>query len=1377
MAEVIQVDIDARKSVSGSKDVVRSFGVVGQGSDKALASVKKFGAGLGLAFSAVAITRFTKDVARSFLEFDAALNQSIAIMGDVGRVMREEMAVAAKRASEEFNFAAKDTAESFFFLASAGLTAEQSIVSLGQVMAFAKAGMFDLATATDLATDAQSALGLTVDDATKNLVNLTRVTDVLVKANTLANASVQQFSTALTTEAGAALKTFGKDIEEGVAVLAAFADQGVKGEKAGTALSRILRLMSAAAIKNADAYERLNIEVFDNTGQMRNFADILEDLERATASMSDETRTAALEQLGFQARVQGVILPLLGTSQAIREYEIELRKAGGTTRDVAEKQMQAPLERLGAAANVLRNAMFEVGESLTRALVPAMESAARNVDKLREAAIALGIALGAAGLAGAIVLMVKAWRAFIALQTVTVVLSLVTSINSLRAAIALLQISMGPVGWLILGITAITGAVLLWRRAQEKNREEIERQVQTLNEKREALTKLNQAQLIALDVQLRTNIALRVAKSAGTGQFAGQPAGISTEQGDILRREVILLKEVQRLLKENATLPELTVAVDRTSESVDLLGDTTADAEKASQELVESLRIQARQQGELTAASSTHEAILQQVIRDQELENALREAAATATGKHAEEIEALIRQIQEQKVARENLTEAERRAREENERARREAKEQADADVAVAEESMKRANALFRQGMANIQDTISGGFSDLFESGLRGFEDFAASVLDVMAGMAAQIASLMTADRLGIEKLSDEAKDALSIVSKLAGGLIGFGAGQAGGALSGALAGGLSGVLAGGPIGGAIGVGGGLLGGLFGGGEEDAERKRLDQERNRLLETNNAAIDRLVSQMDTVGTTFAEFSTIAAAAGAAFDLETPFGPQRPALPSDLPLSELEAIARELGIALRDASGALIPESFEQLAEAARLAAEQLKEVEGAFLENLEVRRLSALGLNDESDALRQSITNEKELAEARARGFDESTIATLVAVQAEEQLAREREAAGQAAEELARQEEARTSTLASFNIRRLQLEGDFEAAAIAAIQERHRQELAGLEELRASSVLSEEQFASLAAFLDLEMADAIQKITEGFEAQAEAARIASEVFSADLAIREAALAGDSRKVLELSLNAQAEAEFRAAEAAGRTAEELQRLADLLQGEIRNALAEFDVDLIRSAVLRLEALEREAEALKRVEQAELDRIAALEKASLVAIEDLEVRELIAKGENKQAEARAFELKQLRELERFISQGLSEAAISQLLQTQGFELAAFLTALEEKFKEEEEDEPIPAPSLDGLGGGAALGLDITPTGVSTVRGFESIRTGQASELIGLARVRTSLLRDIERNTRGLRGGGRSLRSIDEGLGEGQADERAFTGAALGSAERPA
>lgn len=307
--------------------------------------------------------------ARAFAKFDSAMTQSIAIM-DVTASQIERMTNLAREmsASGQVLQGADELARSYFFLASAGKDAEQSMRLLGRVSQFATAGMFDMATATDLLTDAQSALGLSVKDVAQDEANLVRVSDVLVKANTLANATVQQFSTALTRKAGAAFKVYGKDVEEGVAVLAAFADQGVKAELAGTALDRIMRLMSKGAIDNAKAHKALGFEVFDQAGKMRNLGDIIKNLEDVLRGMSDEQRAVALDMLGFEARVQGVLLPLIGTSKAIKKYEKQLRDAGGTTKKVADEQMKSFGARIKVVWNQMKGLAIEIGKTLAPAL-------------------------------------------------------------------------------------------------------------------------------------------------------------------------------------------------------------------------------------------------------------------------------------------------------------------------------------------------------------------------------------------------------------------------------------------------------------------------------------------------------------------------------------------------------------------------------------------------------------------------------------------------------------------------------------------------------------------------------------------------------------------------------------------------------------------------------------------------------------------------------------------------------------------------------------------------------------------------------------------------------------------------------------------------
>ena len=342
-----------------------------RGMTKATKALDNFAKQAQIALGAVAVATAALAVksVQEFAKFEGAMTKSLAIMGNVSDAMRDEMSNAAREMAKTTTFSAEQAADSYFFLASAGLDAEASVAALPRVASFAQAGMFDMARATDLLTDAQSALGLTIrDDAVANMENMARVSDVLVKANTLANASVEQFSTSLTTKAGASLRALGKDVEEGVAVLAAFADQGIKGELAGTQLSIVLRDLTTKAIDNKEAFEAAGLSIFDSNGEMRNMGDIVANLETLLSGMSDEVQKATLLQLGFSDRSLGSLQALLGTSEAIKLYEAELRNASGTTDEIANKQLESFNAQLALLESALIDVFIEIGEQLTPAL-------------------------------------------------------------------------------------------------------------------------------------------------------------------------------------------------------------------------------------------------------------------------------------------------------------------------------------------------------------------------------------------------------------------------------------------------------------------------------------------------------------------------------------------------------------------------------------------------------------------------------------------------------------------------------------------------------------------------------------------------------------------------------------------------------------------------------------------------------------------------------------------------------------------------------------------------------------------------------------------------------------------------------------------------
>jgi len=305
---------------------------------------------------------------REFSRFDEAMTGSLAIMQTTERQSRRMRQEVLDLSTSGAIQTPTELGKSYFYLASAGKNVQQSLALLSPMARFATAGKFDMALATDLLTDAQSALGLSTKNVAVDMRNAIRLGDAMAKANTLANASIEQFSESLTTKAGAALKAFNKDAEEGLAVLAAMADQGIKGRLAGEQLDRIIRLLSQTARENADVHRELGFRVFDEAGEMRNLGDIVINLEDILRGMSSQMKTNTLDALGFEARIQQAILPLIGTGNAIRHYESQLRKAGGTTREVSDKQLRSFASQTKQVLNHIRVLASEIGGTLAPAI-------------------------------------------------------------------------------------------------------------------------------------------------------------------------------------------------------------------------------------------------------------------------------------------------------------------------------------------------------------------------------------------------------------------------------------------------------------------------------------------------------------------------------------------------------------------------------------------------------------------------------------------------------------------------------------------------------------------------------------------------------------------------------------------------------------------------------------------------------------------------------------------------------------------------------------------------------------------------------------------------------------------------------------------------
>ncbi len=334
---------------------------------------------------------------KAFADFDAEMTKSLAIMGDVSASLRDDMAEEARKMARTTSVSAKDAAESYFFLASAGLSAADSLGALEAVTTFAVAGQFDMAKATDLLTDAQSALGKTIKgDAIANMEEMVKISDMLVGANTLANASTEQFASALTSKSAAAMKAYNIPLEEGLGLLAFWADQGLKGERAGSQFGSMLTILTKNSQRNKEAFASLGIELFDTEGNLKSLSEIAREFTQALGWMSDAERAAAFDAAGINRLLVDSVNKMMGGSRAIAGYTRSLQEMGGITQDVADKQLDTFNAQLGLLASNVVDLGIEIGSKLVpplKLLVETLVVSSQFLNDHKEILVGIGVVI------------------------------------------------------------------------------------------------------------------------------------------------------------------------------------------------------------------------------------------------------------------------------------------------------------------------------------------------------------------------------------------------------------------------------------------------------------------------------------------------------------------------------------------------------------------------------------------------------------------------------------------------------------------------------------------------------------------------------------------------------------------------------------------------------------------------------------------------------------------------------------------------------------------------------------------------------------------------------------------------------------------------
>ena len=293
---------------------------------------------------------FASDAVQTGMTFDASMSQVAATMGTTVDQIQDLRAFAQEMGATTA-FSATQAADALNYMALAGYDAETSMKMLPNVLNLAAAGGIDLAYASDMVTDASSALGLSLDE-TSELV------DKMAKTSSKSNTSVAQLGEAILTVGGTAKMMAGGTTELSMA-LGVLADNGIKGSEGGTALRNMILSLTAPTDKAGDAIEALGLQVFDAEGKMRPLDWIFQDLGNTLDSMSDQQRTEVLNQIFNKVDLKSVNA-MLGTS-ATRFRELSLAIEGAW---MNSDSLNEQLEPLGLSTEGLAQSVESLGIDL-----------------------------------------------------------------------------------------------------------------------------------------------------------------------------------------------------------------------------------------------------------------------------------------------------------------------------------------------------------------------------------------------------------------------------------------------------------------------------------------------------------------------------------------------------------------------------------------------------------------------------------------------------------------------------------------------------------------------------------------------------------------------------------------------------------------------------------------------------------------------------------------------------------------------------------------------------------------------------------------------------------------------------------------------------
>ena len=455
------------KQANKSYPALEKIGAAGKQFQKVGGEIEK--AGKAIMPVSAAVAGIGAAAVKTTADFDSSMSKVGAISG----ASAEDMALLRDKAREmgsQTKFSASEAADAMTFMAMAGWKTTDMMAGIGGVMDLAAASGADLATTSDIVTDAMTAFGMSTEETG-------RFVDVIAAASNNANTNVEMLGESFKYAAPVA-GALGYNVEDVATALGLMANSGIKSSQAGTALRGALSRLAKPTKTTANYMAKYGISLTDSQGKMKPLMKLMEELRDIFGNLEEAEQAEAAAGLFGQEAMAGWLAIVNASEQDFAKLSGAISDSEGT----AKKMAATMQDNLTGQLTILKSALEEAAISIGDRLVPKIRSLVTMVQEWvawfnslgtaqKDMIVNIGLAVAAIG-----PLLIVIGKVVIGIG------QLMTSLNTIHGALAAFGAAGGPV----LAVAAALGVIATAFITAKLESEAYQEQLSTLDSDEQA---------------------------------------------------------------------------------------------------------------------------------------------------------------------------------------------------------------------------------------------------------------------------------------------------------------------------------------------------------------------------------------------------------------------------------------------------------------------------------------------------------------------------------------------------------------------------------------------------------------------------------------------------------------------------------------------------------------------------------------------------------------------------------------------------------------------------------------------------------------------------------------------------------------------------